>query len=142
VPWKKWLVGALNSACTAVDKVAYRPAVVRLTRRLPRWWRCELARLSMSLDDRWGSGYWSSAAAPAAPGGLCDACRRRAAWLVVGGRDDEIDEPDDTNDFLVRHPVQLCGWCSLDREGPIRNRADLGRELARARARSVAWRWP
>jgi hypothetical protein len=28
---------------------------VKLTRRLPRWWRCDLARLAGVLDDRWGT---------------------------------------------------------------------------------------
>lgn len=142
--WKPRLIGALNSACTAVDAVAYRPAVVRLTMRLPRWWSCQLAHLSMRLDDRWGSGYWSSDAAPAAPEGLCDACQRRAAWLVVGGRD---DDEDDTNKeesaaaFLTEHPVHLCGWCRLDWGAPIETTADLECALARARRRSIAWSW-
>jgi hypothetical protein len=30
-----------------IDEVAYRPAVVKVTMPLPRWWRCDLARLSM-----------------------------------------------------------------------------------------------
>jgi len=61
------IVSLLNLACTAIDAVAYRPVVVRLTRRLPRWWRCDLTRLSMFLDDRWNTGYWSGEDAPAAP---------------------------------------------------------------------------
>src|SRR4051794_33226606 len=105
--WKRRVIGALNAACTAVDAVAYRPVVVRLTLPLPRWWRCDLARLSMRLDDRWSTGYWSSDAAPAAPDGLCDACQRRAAWLVVGGRD-EGAEADGDAFFLADHPVHLC----------------------------------
>jgi hypothetical protein len=67
VPWKLRLVRALNTACRAVDDVAYRPAVVRLTMPLPRWWNCELAHLSMRLDDHWGTGYWKGDIAPAAP---------------------------------------------------------------------------
>ena len=73
-------VNALNRACTLIDVVAYRPFIVKLTERLPRWWGCQLAHLSMKLDDRWGTGYWASDDAPAAPEGLCDACRRRPAW--------------------------------------------------------------
>jgi hypothetical protein len=142
VAWKRRVVGALNSACTAVDAVAYRPAVVRLSLPLPRWWSCQLARLSMRLNDRWGIGYWSSDIAPAAPEGLCDACHRRAAWLVVGGRDED-DDGDDRGaaSFLTEHPVHLCGWCRIDRDAPIETAADLDRALARARQKSVAWTW-
>ena len=71
----------LNTACTAVDYVAYRPAVVKLTSPLPRWWRCDLARLSIYLDARWGCGYWGSESAPARPERLREVCQRRAAWL-------------------------------------------------------------
>ena len=145
VSWKRRVVGALNSACTAVDAVAYRPAVVRLTLALPRWWSCQLAHLSMRLDDRWGTGYWSSDPAPAAPEGLCDACKRRAAWLVVGGRDEDDDAEDDGAAwFLAEHPVHLCGWCQLDSwdgDGPIETIAALDRALARARQKSIAWSW-
>lgn len=137
---------ALNNACTAVDAVAYRPAAVKLTLPLPRWWSCQLARLSMRLDERWATGYWSSADGPAVPGGRCDACTRRPAWLVVGGRWDE-DDPD--HPFAYEHPaldaraVHLCGWCRLEPDAgePIRDSADLERALARARARSIAWHW-
>lgn len=139
--WKRRIVRALNTACTAVDAVAYRPAVVRLTLPLPRWWGCQLARLSMRLDDRWGTGYWSSETAPAAPEGLCDACRRRAAWLIVGGRwDDEYEEGEQPS-FLTDNPVHLCSWCSLVGLGTIETAGDLGRALAHARQRSIAWTW-
>ena len=67
---KRKIVSLLNLACTAIDAVPYRPVVVRLTRRLPRWWRCDLTRLSMFLDDHWNTGYWSGEDAPAAPGGI------------------------------------------------------------------------
>ena len=122
---KRSVVRALNNACTAVDAVAYRPAVVRLARPLPSWWSCQLARLSMYLDDRWRARYWSSDDAPAAPQGLCDACHRRAAWLI----------------FLTHHQVRVCGWCDLTEAGEIRNVVELERALTAARARSVAWRW-
>lgn len=137
---KRSIIRALNNACVGVDTVAYLPAVVRLTRALPRWWSCQLARLSMRLDDRWDTGYWSSETAPAAPTGLCDACRRRAAWLTLGG---DEDDPARSDDFLAENPVQLCGWCRLDpaEATHIRNAGDLAAALARARTRSVAWPW-
>jgi hypothetical protein len=145
-----WLVRALNVACTTVDGLLYRPVIVRLTEWLPRWWCCELARLSMALDDRWQTGYWRSESAPPAPIGRCDACNRRAAWLVRGGREDddidssdaqELDEPTYDDDYLRDHPVHLCGWCRLTFSSPPRNQAELDQLLADARRRSVSWRW-
>jgi hypothetical protein len=123
----------LNRACLVVDEIAYRPAVVKLTEPLPRWWSCQFARASMWLDDRWGTGYWSSDEAPPAPEGLCDACGRRAAWLVVGGPGG--------SDYLADHPVELCGWCRLEFSSPPENQVELDRVLARAREQSVSWRW-
>jgi hypothetical protein len=130
---KLGLVRGLNQACLWVDEVAYRPAVVKLTSPLPRWWNCQLAHASMGLDDRWGTGYWDSDEAPPAPGGPCDACGRRAAWLVVGGG--EGDE------YLDRHPVELCGWCRLEFSSPPENQEELERLLTSARERSVSWHW-
>jgi hypothetical protein len=131
----------MNRACTAVDAVAYRPAVVRLTRRLPVWWHCQLAHASMALDDRWGTGYWESDSAPPVPEGLCEACGRRAAWLTVGGTHDEDDEEDGNGDFLDDHLVNLCGWCQLDLSRRPRNRTELDAILAEAGERSIGWRW-
>ena len=141
-------MGALNSACTAVDSLAYRPVVVLLTKPLPRWWRCDLARLSMHLDDRWDTGYWSGESAPAAPGGLCDACRRRTAIFETGARsaDDpdyiDPDDPDVSDSYLLTHAItlHLCGWCRID-NAPIGNADELARALSDARSRSIAWRW-
>ena len=48
--WKRAIVSSLNNACLLVDEVAYRPAVVWLTRPLPRWWQCELGRLAVWLS--------------------------------------------------------------------------------------------
>lgn len=128
------LVRGLNRACLWIDEVAYRPAVVKLASPLPRWWNCHLARLSMKLDDRWGTGYWDSGEAGPVPGGRCDACGRRAAWLVIGG--DEEGE-----DYLACHPVETCGWCRLEFDSPPRNRAELERVLELAGEKSVSWRW-
>jgi hypothetical protein len=145
--WERRIVRGLNGACALVDDVAYRPAVVHLTRRLPRWWDCQLAHLSMRLDDRWSTGYWSSPAAPAAPGPRCRACHRRAAWLVVGGSSgDYLLEEDEGNghdslSYLATHEVELCGWCRLDLDASIRTAADLDRELSRAGGASIGWRW-
>lgn len=139
---KRAVVRGLNRACTWVDDVAYRPVVVRLTARLPRAWNCQLAHLSMALDDRWGTGYWQSELAPAAPNGPCAACRRRAAWLVVGGADPEDGESRGGSlSYLDRHPVELCGWCRLDTSLPVHTREEVERMLAEAGARSIGWRW-
>jgi hypothetical protein len=96
----------------------------------------------MRLDDRWGTEYWKSDAAPPAPDGPCDACGRRAAWLTIGGTytDEEIVKGSD-DDYLDRHPVQLCGWCKLEFSSPPENRVELDRILALAREQSVSWRW-
>jgi hypothetical protein len=137
--FKLAIVRALNGACTAIDAVAYRPAVVKLTLRLPSWWQCQLAHLSMALDDRWRTGYWKSENAPAAPDGPCDACGRRAAWLLVGGWGE--DEVDSAESYLADHTVKLCGWCRLDHDSRPANKDELLLALADARARSVSMRW-
>jgi hypothetical protein len=132
----------LNGICTLIDEVAYRPIVVKLTERLPQWWSRQLAHLSMKLDDRWGAGYWESNAAPAAPNGPCEACGRRAAWLVIGATEPDYgDDQDDVPDFLELHPIQVCGWCKPNFPSRPRGRADVDRALAEARALSVSWRW-
>ncbi len=133
---RRSVVAELDRACRVIDTVAYAPAVVKLTSRLPRWWRCDLARLSVWLDDHWSIGYWANGGTPE---GLCEACGRRAAWLVVGGRDWMEDiEPDDS--FMESHPVNLCGYCELP-PGPLETPAQLTAALAHAREHSVAWRW-
>ena len=135
-----FIVSRVNDACCIVDDVAYRPTVVLLTRALPRWWRCELGRLSMWLDDRWATGVWTGSEAPCPPGGLCRACGRRAAWLVVGWQPELDEEPPDPDWYLGSHPVEICGWCNLGEE-PIDGEKDLQRALTAARAHSVSWRW-
>ena len=129
------LVRALAVTDEAIDLVLYRPAVVKAFIKSPRWWQCDLARFSMRLDDRWQTHYWDDAGI--APGGWCEACGRRAAIHVVGGRGDESEDTYD--DFLSENEVHLCGWCRLD--GQIDNGEDLRRELALAADRSIAWRW-
>jgi hypothetical protein len=134
------IVRILNWLCTVIDALAYRPAVVKLTERLPRFWTCQAAHASMALDRRWRTGFWTSADAPAVPGGPCDACGRRAALFTIGGwaekTKNDIDRP-----YLADHVVQLCGWCCLDGNARPADRAELDRALATARSRSVAWRW-
>lgn len=121
-----------------VDSVAYRPAVVKLTLRLPRWWQCDLSRLAVWLDDRWGTAYW----ADRGPGPLCGACRRRTSWLRVGGYDPELDpEPPAADDFMGHHPVDLCYWCRLEAGSAITTDSELQAALERARKRSVCWAW-
>lgn len=139
-----FVVRGLNQACDLVDSVAYRPAIVHLTRRLPLFWHCQLARASIALDERWGTGYWDSPGGPPVPEGLCDACRRRAAWLVIGGSwdEDELDDDgDEDRDFLDEHPVHLCSWCHLDVASRPSNQVELDAILADAAERSIAWRW-
>ena len=119
----------------ALDEVLYRPAVVKAFAWLPRWWCCDLAKLSMVLDDRWNVGYWERAGI--APGRSCDACARRASIHVVGGRDDEF--PDGVGSWLDDRPVYLCGWCQL--RGEIDSQSDLEAALGEAREDSVSWRW-
>ena len=133
---KRAIVRAVNTACTLVDEVAYRPAVVKLTMGLPRWWRCDLAKLSMRLDDLWGTGFWDESG-PAVPGGVCEVCDRRAAIFTLFGHDDD-EEPDD---FLSLHPVNVCGWCHVRPRHLITDHEGLSRALAEARERSVRWSW-
>jgi hypothetical protein len=132
----------LNTTCVWVDDIAYRPAVLKLTRALPTWWHCQLAHLSMRLDDRWGTGYWDSEGAPAAPDGLCEACGRRAAYFVVGGSEEHPGEaPVDGLDYLDANEVQICGWCQPVFPEPPRTKEGVERALVEAGERSIAWRW-
>jgi len=132
---RRAIVITLEKADEALDEVLYRPAVVKATLGLPRWWLCELAKASRWLDDRWHVGYWDDDAI--VPGGACEACGRRAAIHVYGGVDPDDNDPPD--DLIARRPVYLCGWCRI--EGPILTDDDLRRELDAARGCSVAWRW-
>jgi hypothetical protein len=91
----------------------------------------------MRLDDRWQTGYWVGDSAPPAPIGKCQACGRRAAWLVAGGSEDEEAKSDD---WFLRQQVYLCGWCSIVPEAPIESAAELDEALVAARSRSVAQR--
>lgn len=141
--WRRAVVSGLNSACELVDEVAYRPAVVWLTLRLPRWWRCELARLSMRLDERWKVGWWETGGArTVAPGGECDICHRRPAIHEVGGSMEDLGvEPDGS--YMEAHPLQTCGWCKLP-YGEIESDEQIVAAIADARARSISarrWRW-
>ena len=139
---RRLVVLGLASADDVIDWVLYRPAIVKAFLWLPRWWQCDLARLSQHLDDRWEVGWWQGFG----PRRLCDVCRRRAAWLVVGGTyDEEGDEegPEDEEDARYHLPeVNTCSWCSL--EGEILGEEDLATEVAAAREVSIswAWRWP
>lgn len=137
-------VRVLYWLCGWIDEVAYRPVVVKLTHRLPWFWRCQFSLLSMKLDRRWGTGFWTAPNAPPAPDRLCDACRRRAAWLEAGGHYEGID--DDASGelgFLASHPVNLCRWCHLDTDfnEPPQTSDELEQVLREAGARSIGWRW-
>lgn len=130
---KRTLVVALAKADGGLDELLYRPAVVRAFMWLPRWWLCDLAKLSVRLEDRWGTDYWDGAGVPGDP---CEACGRRAAIHVYGGIDEEEPPYDD---YLERRPVYVCGWCHL--QGPMDNEDDVQRELVAARRFSLSWRW-
>jgi hypothetical protein len=140
---KVFVVRALTRVCEWVDDVAYRPAVVKLTIHFPRWWSCDLTRLSIHLDERWRAGYWEDR--DWEPEGLCQACHRRAAWLVIGGRwDDEPELWDEGEEpgWLDQNPVHVCQWCRPE-FGPTDrdDEAAVNRTLAKAGRESIAWRW-
>lgn len=132
---RRTLVRVMAKVDEAVDDVLYRPAVVKGFRWAPRWWLCDLARLSIVLDDRWKTGYWAEVGI--APGGACEACGRRAAIHVLGGCDDE--ETVENAVFLDERPVQVCGWCQI--RGEINSQEALEVALEEARNYSVSWRW-
>jgi hypothetical protein len=140
---KRSVIRALALVDEALDEVLYRPAVVKAFMWVPRWWLCDLAKFSLTLDERWGVGYWDQA--DIVPGRPCEACGRRASFHVIGGpSDDKTDEADTEREpgdeaFLDDPAVHLCGWCHV--EGPILNEIDLKRELDAATRDSVAWRW-
>jgi hypothetical protein len=88
----------------------------------------------MALDKHWKSGYWADAGI--APGGVCEACGRRAAIHVIGGSEVDADAlPGEVVWFLYNRPVYLCGWCVI--RTPIRDQADLDAALTESRAKSV-----
>ena len=118
---RRLVIVALEKVDEGIDALMYRPAVVKAFAWSPWWWSCGLAKLSVCLDDRWGTGYWADGPVPS---GTCAACARRAAHLVIDGPDGG---------------VPLCGWCRV--EGRILTQADSERALAAAAARSVSWRW-
>ena len=130
---RKRVVHALAKADEALDGVLYRPAVVKAFAWLPRWWLCDLAKLSMRLADRWATGWWRETGIE--PDGPCEACERRAAIHIYGGDEDG----ESFGDYLAHRPVRVCAWCQLG--SPLLDEADVQRELRLARADSVAWRW-
>ena len=134
---KRVLVASLAKVDEAIDEVLYRPTVVRAFIWLPRWWMCDLAKLSIRLDDIWATGYWD--AAGIAPGQACEACGRRASIHVYGGVDEEDDEGQQARPYLESRPVYLCGWCHL--RGAVQSEDDVRSELAAARQGSISWRW-
>ncbi|HEY7281145.1 MAG TPA: hypothetical protein VID47_06065 [Actinomycetota bacterium] len=132
------LVALLNNACRAVDEVLYRPAFVKVGMPLPRWWNCELARLSVRLDDRWQTEYWDTDWWH--PGKVCDVCGRRASWLTT--RDDDKDDLDDTEPSERDFPdLDTCFWCQVLPRAPITSRSEWDAAVEDARRRSVSWRW-
>jgi hypothetical protein len=141
--WKRAVVTGLNRCCELVDEIAYRPAVIRLTLPLPRWWRCEFSHLSMRLDARWNLGLWDTGRERTlAPGGECDICHRRPAMHEVGGSMEDLGVEADGS-YMEAHPLQTCGWCKLP-YGEIGNDQQFAAGISDARARSISlrrWRW-
>lgn len=133
---KRTVVAALAKLDEAIDEVRYRPLVVKVFAWVPRWWLCDLAKFSMVLDDRWNAGYWDEAGI--APGDACEACGRRAAIHLYGGRED-VAMNNSAAWFLDDRPVYLCGWCHL--RGDINSEQELQAGLTAARRDSVSWRW-
>ena len=134
---KRTVVVALARLDEALDEVLYRPAVVKAFAWVPRWWQCDLAKFSMSLDDRWLVGYWNEAIAPNGP---CEACGRRAAIDVIGGTDGlDVEDLTDEEVEACGRAVGLCGWCQVG--GQILNEDQLQQALREAAADSISWRW-
>jgi hypothetical protein len=131
---KRAVVVTIARIDEALDEVLYRPAVVKAFAWLPRWWLCDLAKLSIALDERWGVGYWNEEGMR--PGGPCHVCGRRASIHTYGGL--EAGEPA-IGSYLETHPAQVCGWCHL--RGRMADEAEVRREFEAARADSIAWRW-
>jgi hypothetical protein len=141
---KRAVVVSLAKADEVLDEVLYRPAVVKAFAWLPRWWLCDLAKLSVGLDGRWDIGYWDHDWI--IPGGKCDACGRRASIHVYPGASDDSDDsvraPPRLGPAIPELPcpdggdLYLCGWCHLRGGGE-----DLASELRAAREDSVACRW-
>ncbi|GGI04961.1 hypothetical protein [Egicoccus halophilus] len=100
----------------------YRPAVVKATMWMPRWWECELAKLSAALDERWEIGWWTDGI----PHGTCEICERRAAWLEFEHAVGCID---------------VCGWCPAPPFSEARSE-DEAFSLARQRSIRWSWQWP
>jgi hypothetical protein len=137
-----WAVILLAKMDGLVDEIAYRPAVVRALSWSPAFWSCQAAKLSIRLDKRWATGYWTDD--DGYPGPLCEACGRRASNSVVGGWDDDLDGPRTTDNvaFLDDREVPLCGWCFIAGEDqPILNEEALQVALRKAKARSTSWTW-
>jgi len=135
---KRGLVVLLSKLDEGLDEVLYRPAVVKAFRWLPRWWMCDLAQLSQYLDDRWKTGYWKDHWL--VPRGRCEACGRRAAWLMIGGTDDlDVEHLTAEELEVLGRPVYLCGWCQV--RGFTENEEQLQAAMQEAAAESIAWRW-
>lgn len=133
---RRAIVRYLEVADRAIDWFAYRPAIVRLFLFLRRWWNCDLARLSIHLDDRWTTHYWTEDSWW--PGPLCEAWGRRTAWAYVDGLEDE-DEP--LGFYPDNQRIELCLWCDIGPTDALNSEADVQAALAAARNESVSWRW-
>lgn len=141
----------LARACGIVDLVLYRPAVVRMIGGFRHSWRCQLARASIVLDDRWNTDYWNDG--PPFPSGQCEACTRRAAWLYCGGWALETEEErgfeldaEGAASFMANRRVILCGYCILGADVDVQSEKDLQKALVEAGRWSTRWSlrraWP
>jgi hypothetical protein len=115
---KRAVVRGLAAACGALDAVTHRRLAMRL---VPGVRRCRLARFSLRLDERWGTGVWPEGTTHAVPLLPCAACYRRPATHTVAAEEG----------WLRRHPVELCNRCQLETT-TFEHAEDLVRALRRA----------
>ncbi len=144
---RRGIVTALWRMDDYVDWILLRPVTVQLFSFLPRWWQCELAKLSERLDERWKTGVWNIQLDPNVNerlivGPVCDACRKRASSVTVGPMGEGGDTEGHEQGFFDTHEIGLCSWCAPEfRDEGIESEADLQKELERVRDRTVSWRW-
>jgi hypothetical protein len=115
----------LNWVDEQLDQLLYRPLTVRATRWLPRWWRCDLARVAVRVAEATGDDDLADFNFT-----LCQACQRRMTWTVIGGQ------------YGLPGPFAVCWWCHpYLPDLPLNKVADWPSALAEAGQQSTGWRW-
>ena len=82
------VIVVLRLLCGLFDRVFYSPLLIRAQKAIGRsspLWSCQLAKMSISIDERFGAKSWGDFG----PLGLCQVCEWREAWLLV-----ELDDVD------------------------------------------------